>query len=125
MRKRLDPDYRALNRHVVSFDELNTAYFERRRRTESSRVPGSVRIRDFREVNKGLSRLQARYEAERCFSCGTCNECEICYVFCPDVSILRNLRKLKHAINYDRCKGCGICFTECPRCAISMVEEER
>jgi 2-oxoacid:acceptor oxidoreductase delta subunit (pyruvate/2-ketoisovalerate family) len=125
MRKHLDPAYRALNRHVVSFDELNTAYFERRRRTERLRVPASVRIRDFREVNRNFSRLQARYEAERCFSCGTCNECENCYVFCPDVSILRDMRKLKHAINYDQCKGCGICFTECPRRAISMVEEER
>lgn len=125
MRKYLDPDYRVLNRHVVSFDELNPAYFRSTKRTERSRVAVSRRVRDFREVNTRPSRRQARYEAERCFNCGTCNECENCYVFCPDVSILRNMRKLKHAIDYDHCKGCGICFTECPRDAISMVEEER
>jgi len=125
MRKYLDPEYRALSRHVVSFDELNTAYFESMERTERRRAPVSGRIRNFREVNRGLSSREARYEAERCFKCGTCNECENCYVFCPDVSILKNMRKLKHAINYDYCKGCGICFNECPRGAISIKEEER
>jgi 2-oxoacid:acceptor oxidoreductase delta subunit (pyruvate/2-ketoisovalerate family) len=125
MRKYLDPDYRALNRHVVSFDELNTAYFEPMARTPRKRAPVPTRIRDFKEVNRALTRRQARYEAERCFNCGTCNECENCYVFCPDATILRNTRKLKHAINYDQCKGCGICFAECPRYAISMLEEEK
>lgn len=124
MRKYLDTNYRALSRHVVSFDELNTAYFKSMERTERRRVPVSTRIRDFREVNRGLSRRQARYEAERCFNCGTCNECENCYVFCPDISILKSMRKLEHTINYDYCKGCGICFTECPRHAISMEEEK-
>lgn len=125
MRKYLDTDYRALTRHVVSFDELNTAYFASMKRTESRRASFLQRVRDFREVNRGLSRRQARYEAARCFNCGTCNDCENCYVFCPDVSILKNMRKLQHAINYDTCKGCGICFTECPRCAISMEEEHK
>ncbi len=125
MRKYLDGEYRALNRHVVSFDELNATYFESMKRTERRGVSASARIRDFREVNRGLIRQQARYEAGRCFKCGTCNECENCYVFCPDVSILKNTRKLQHAIHYDQCKGCGICFTECPRYAISMEEERR
>ena len=125
MRKYLDPDYRKLNRHVVTFDELNTAYFEPMQRVDRDRAPVVSRIRDFREVNKGLRRDQARREAERCFNCGTCNECENCYVFCPDASILKGMKKLKHDINYDYCKGCGICFVECPRNAISLVEEEK
>jgi len=125
MRKYIDLVYRTLSRHVVTFDELNTAYFKPMAKTERKCLSASSRIKDFREVNRGLIRREARYEAERCFKCGTCNECENCYVFCPDVSILRNLRKLKHEINYDQCKGCGICFTECPRSAISMEEEQR
>jgi Pyruvate/2-oxoacid:ferredoxin oxidoreductase delta subunit len=125
MRKYLDTGYRMLNRHVVSFDELNTAYFKPMARTEMKCAPALSRIRDFREINKGLNRHEAHHETERCFKCGTCNECENCYVFCPDVSILKNMKKLTHEINYDACKGCGICFTECPRSAISMEEEER
>jgi len=26
-------------------------------------------------------------------------------------------------IDYEHCKGCGICARECPRKAVSMVEE--
>jgi 2-oxoacid:acceptor oxidoreductase delta subunit (pyruvate/2-ketoisovalerate family) len=125
MRKYLDSDYRVLSRHVVSFDELNTAYFNAMDTIERERAPVKTRVTDFREVNKGLKRQQAQYEAERCFKCGTCNDCENCYVFCPDISVLKNMRKLRHAINYDYCKGCGICFNECPRYAISMEEEEK
>ena len=125
MRKYLDLEYSELSRHVVSFEEINTAYFRLMERAETRRIKASRRIRDFREVKRGLGRREARHEAARCFNCGTCNECENCYVFCPDVSILKNTRKLKHAIDYDYCKGCGICFTECPRNAISMVEERR
>jgi 2-oxoacid:acceptor oxidoreductase delta subunit (pyruvate/2-ketoisovalerate family) len=125
MRKYIDMGYRTLSRHVVTFDELNTAYFKPMAKTERKCLTASSRIKHFREVNRGLIRREAQYEAERCFKCGTCNECENCYVFCPDVSILRNMRKLKHEINYDQCKGCGICFTECPRSAISMEEEQR
>jgi Pyruvate/2-oxoacid:ferredoxin oxidoreductase delta subunit len=29
-----------------------------------------------------------------------------------------------YAFDYDYCKGCGICFAECPRYAITMVDEE-
>jgi len=64
-------------------------------------------------------------EAERCFSCGTCNGCENCYVFCPDASISKTEDILSHQVDYDFCKGCGICFTECPRGAISLKEETR
>jgi 2-oxoacid:acceptor oxidoreductase delta subunit (pyruvate/2-ketoisovalerate family) len=125
MTKYLDTDYRTLSHHVVSFDELNTAYFRFQKRTEKSQAPVSRRIRDFREVTKGLNRRQARYEAARCFHCGTCDECENCYVFCPDVSILKSMKKLEHSVDYDICKGCGICFIECPRRAISMAEEKK
>jgi 2-oxoacid:acceptor oxidoreductase delta subunit (pyruvate/2-ketoisovalerate family) len=125
MRKYRDNGSNMLNPHVVSFDELNTAYFEPAKRTQRRCTSGITRIRDFREVNKGLRRGEARHEAARCFECGTCNDCENCYVFCPDVSILKGMKKLKHEINYDQCKGCGICFTECPSSAISMEGEVR
>jgi 2-oxoacid:acceptor oxidoreductase delta subunit (pyruvate/2-ketoisovalerate family) len=123
--KLLDAEYRILSRHVVSFDELNTAYFESMRRTDMRRSSVAKRIKDFSEVDAGLTRREARYEASRCFNCGTCNECENCYVFCPDISVLKRAKQMTHTINYDMCKGCGICFTECPRRAISMEEEKR
>ncbi|MBW2121648.1 MAG: FAD-dependent oxidoreductase, partial [Deltaproteobacteria bacterium] len=125
MRRYMDPGCIGPSRHVVSFEELNTAYFRSMGRTERERIPAPERTSDFNEVNRGFTREEARYEAERCFKCGTCNDCENCYVFCPDVSVLRSARTLEHAIDYDHCKGCGICFSECPRAALSMVEEEK
>ncbi len=53
-----------------------------------------------------------------------CNKkCILCYIFCPDGCIERNTEGYFEA-NLYYCKGCGICASECPRKAITMVEEE-
>ncbi len=121
----LHPGERLRNSHVVAFEELNLDYFDRSKRQEESKSRMKERIRDFDEVTSTLSEGVAAEEAERCFGCGTCNECENCYVFCPDVSILKAGKTLSRQVDYDYCKGCGICFTECPRGAISLTEEAR
>lgn len=54
-----------------------------------------------------------------------CIHCMICWVFCPDSSIMVNEDEKMTGIDYDHCKGCGICATECPKDAIEMEEEER
>ena len=51
-----------------------------------------------------------------------CSHCMICWVYCPDSSIVVKDGKLE-GIDYSHCKGCGICAHECPRKAITMVEE--
>ncbi len=113
------------NPHVVTFEELNMDYFEpAKREKESKRLPRE-RMKAFIEVTSGLTESAALREAERCFSCGTCNECENCYLFCPDASVLKRDGILSRQVDYDFCKGCGICFVECPRKAISLEEEAR
>jgi NADPH-dependent glutamate synthase beta subunit-like oxidoreductase len=107
---------------VVRFEDLNLAYFEELERTEHPQMPVEVRVSGFQEVNLGFSEEEAQAEAERCFSCGTCNLCDTCLIFCPDVAIVR-LDHKGYEINYDYCKGCGVCAEECPRCAISIEEE--
>jgi pyruvate ferredoxin oxidoreductase delta subunit len=52
-----------------------------------------------------------------------CIKCLICWVDCPDNSIIR-LDNDYVDIDYDHCKGCGICAQVCPTNAIEMVEEE-
>ena len=118
---------------IVRFEDLNLAYFEELERTEQSQRLVEERVRGFEEVNLGFSEEEAQAEAERCFSCGTCNLCDTCLIFCPDVAIVRTppLSPLTlggdergdYEINYDYCKGCGICAEECPRYAISIEEE--
>jgi 2-oxoacid:acceptor oxidoreductase delta subunit (pyruvate/2-ketoisovalerate family) len=121
----LQPEERPRDPHIVAFDELNMDYFELAKRQKQSKLLPKGRIKEFTEVTSGLSENTALREAERCFSCGTCNECENCYIFCPDAAILRLGDAISHQVDYDFCKGCGICFTECPRRAISLKEEAR
>lgn len=121
----LHPGEKLRNPHVVAFEELNMDYFEPAKRQGESKSAVKERIKGFKEVSPTLSRGAAIDEAERCFNCGTCNECEVCYVFCPDLSILKSGGTFSHQVDYDYCKGCGICFTECPRGAISLKEEAK
>ena len=121
----LHPGERLRNPHVVTFEELNMDYFESAKRQGESKSAVKERIKGFKEVSSTLSEGVALEEAERCFSCGTCNECENCYVFCPDGSVLKREELFSHQVDYDYCKGCGICFTECPRGAISLKEEAK
>ena len=52
-----------------------------------------------------------------------CTNCLICWVYCPDSSIIVSDGKIKE-IDYFHCKGCGICAEECPVKAIKMVDEK-
>jgi 2-oxoacid:acceptor oxidoreductase delta subunit (pyruvate/2-ketoisovalerate family) len=123
--RHLHPEERPMNPHVVTFEELNMDYFERSKQHGESKGLIKERIKGFGEVTSTLTKGMALEEAERCFSCGTCNECENCYVFCPDDSIIKTGEFLSHQVDYDFCKGCGICLSECPRGAISLKEETR
>jgi 2-oxoacid:acceptor oxidoreductase delta subunit (pyruvate/2-ketoisovalerate family) len=121
----LHPDERRMDSHLVRFEELNLDYFEPAPRQKESKLTPKVRVKDFKEITSTLPSSLAVEEAGRCFSCGTCNGCETCYLFCPDASILKREGVFLREIDYDFCKGCGVCFTECPRGAITLKEEAR
>ncbi len=48
-----------------------------------------------------------------------CNQCGICWLFCPEGCISHG----DIVIDYDYCKGCGICAVECKRGALHMERE--
>lgn len=42
-----------------------------------------------------------------------CIDCQFCWVYCPDVSIIARDKKMV-GVDYDHCKGCQICVEVCP-----------
>lgn len=113
--------------HVVEFDEVNPRYFPHKQRTPTTKRNGYHDITDdFEEVELGFIDSFAQREAQRCFNCGTCTECDNCFVFCPDVAVLKTDDPARpYRIDTDYCKGCGICAYECPRGAIELQLEEK
>jgi len=110
---------------VTRFEDLNLYYFRHEERIEQDRLSLSGRKKGFKEVNLGFDRGAAVAEAERCLSCGTCNLCEKCYTYCPDLAVRWKRGRTGLVFDYDYCKGCGICCEECPRDAIDMREVAR
>ena len=41
-----------------------------------------------------------------------CSNCLLCWLYCPDMSVLVEDGKVK-GFDLDYCKGCGICALEC------------
>ncbi len=75
-------------------------------------------IGNFNETNLGLAGPE---EADRCFSCGHCTQCDTCLIYCPDGVIRRGADG--YLIDENYCKGCGMCVAECPRSAMEMHDK--
>jgi Pyruvate/2-oxoacid:ferredoxin oxidoreductase delta subunit len=106
---------------TVGIEDMNTDYFTHTRRNLVPRIPVKEAAGGFSEINTGFTDELLSAEAERCFSCGVCNFCDNCWIYCPDVAIAR--REDEYEFLYDYCKGCLVCVYECPRNAISIREE--
>jgi len=106
---------------VITMSDINTAYFTPTKQIATAHVPLSKMKNRFGEVKKALTESEVQDELQRCMSCGVCNGCDICWMFCPDAAITR--KDGVYTINYDYCKGCMICIHECPRGVISSERE--
>ncbi|MBI5183787.1 MAG: FAD-dependent oxidoreductase [Nitrospinae bacterium] len=109
------------NLSIVRYEDLNLDHFEKGNWVDPIKVAVEERINNLKEVYKGFSPEMGIIEASRCFSCGVCNMCDNCLIFCPDIAVLK--KKKGYEINYDYCKGCLICVEECPRSAMTSIEE--
>jgi NADPH-dependent glutamate synthase beta subunit-like oxidoreductase/Pyruvate/2-oxoacid:ferredoxin oxidoreductase delta subunit len=103
----------------VDAGETNPAYFPRRLRLDD---PPSASAAPLAEETATVSPVAALAEIERCYSCGYCNECGTCFVFCPDSAITWNGGPV---FDYEVCKGCGVCTAECPGHVLVEVKEQQ
>jgi NADPH-dependent glutamate synthase beta subunit-like oxidoreductase len=117
----LDPEKNQPNlEKVVPFEKINILCFPPvGRRPNPERPAPDRRPGTFEEVTGGLDPTQMKEEIARCFKCGTCIHCDLCFLLCPDVSI-RKVGWEGYRVNSDYCKGCGQCAATCPRQVIEM-----
>ncbi len=108
---------------VVELAAINTFYYPRQGRAVEQRLPAAQRLASGSEVQIGFDLEQALAETERCFSCGTCIECDNCVHYCPDLAVKREAGG--YLVLTDYCKGCGLCVKECPTGSMRMTEEAR
>jgi Pyruvate/2-oxoacid:ferredoxin oxidoreductase delta subunit len=90
---------------------------------EQDRLLPEIAVKSFDEVIAGLPESEARYEAQRCLSCGNCFECDGCFGACPEDAIIKLGPGNRYKFDYDACTGCGVCFEQCPCHAIEMIPE--
>jgi len=115
--------YNAPEKHpIIHFEALNLPVHLDAARQEEPEVPAARRTR-FEEIVHGLTETQARYEAQRCLSCGNCFECDNCYAACPEQAIIKLGQGRGYRVNYELCSGCAVCFEQCPCHAIEMIPE--
>ena len=101
--------------------QVKLGYFTAEERAVIPKKAAAGRINNFMEIIETFSESQAVLEAGRCLSCGVCNNCDSCWLYCPETAITRV--DGRYVIDLDYCKGCGICAQECPRGVVSLIEE--
>lgn len=119
---------------VVALSDINLDYFPSAKAERGASVTPEAAIAGFGEVEAALEPERAAAQAERCFNCGICNDCDNCRTFCPEAAVAapraaRGGGWLAEAgpdrsVDSSYCKGCGICVKECPRGAMVIEEQQ-
>ncbi len=112
---------RGASEEVAGFEWMRPWHFARAAPQPRGRADVARRLERGLEVRLGFDGDQARAEAARCMSCGTCTGCDVCYQLCPDRAVQRGAPG-RYRVDASRCKGCGVCAEECPRGAIELVQ---
>ena len=108
---------------TASYRRLHMRYKTNAPLKAQNKLRPEVAIQSFDEVIAGLSEKQARYEAQRCLSCGNCFECDACFGACPEDAIIKLGPGNRYNFNYNACTGCAVCYEQCPCHAIEMIPE--
>jgi 2-oxoacid:acceptor oxidoreductase gamma subunit (pyruvate/2-ketoisovalerate family) len=111
---------------TATTDDIKFNRFEHLAAEPVSTLSPDVRRACFDEVHLGFEAGpngdRAVREAQRCLSCGVCNQCDRCLEYCPEGVLKRGEDGNAYIFDLDYCKGCGVCKTACPRGAIYMTD---
>ncbi|MBK6904706.1 MAG: NAD(P)-binding protein [Saprospirales bacterium] len=120
---RSQPYVKPAKHPLVGFERLHMWFNTEAPQKAQPEKPVAQRLNSFGEIMGGLDETEARYEAQRCLSCGNCFECDGCYGSCPEDAIIKLGPGKRYRYNYDLCTGCAACFEQCPCHAIEMIPE--
>ncbi|MFC1534111.1 hypothetical protein ACFL7M_12175, partial [Thermodesulfobacteriota bacterium] len=110
---------------VVRFEDLEPLFLDQKPPATLSRLDPELRSQGFDEIIPTMDENDTKEEAERCFFCGTCTECDRCYIYCPEMSVLPpEGHHGPYRIDSDHCKGCAICESVCIRGVMRMGEDK-
>ncbi len=117
----MDPEtYPADLKKIVPYSKVNTLCFSHGvRNNNPDLLAPKEGAKSFTEVVGGIPPARMPAEIYRCFKCGTCTQCDLCFLLCPDISLVKD-GKGKYSVRTDYCKGCSICATSCPRNVIEI-----
>lgn len=108
---------------TASYRKLHMWYKTDAPQKEQDKLAPAVAVKSFEEVITGLSEPEARFEAQRCLSCGNCFECDGCFGACPEDAIIKLGKGNRYKFNYNACTGCAVCYEQCPCHVIEMIPE--
>ena len=112
------------NNPLIPIEKLHVWYRTDAPPKPQTHLEPEVAAESFEEIVAGYSPEEARYEAQRCLSCGNCFECDGCFGACPEGAIIKLGKGKRYKFNYNLCTGCGVCFEQCPCHAIEMIAEQ-
>lgn len=116
--------YQKPDKHpTAGFRKLHMWYKTDAPQKEQDRLVPAVAVKSFEEVIAGLTEPEAKFEAQRCLSCGNCFECDGCFGACPEAAIIKLGKGNRYKFNYNACTGCAVCYEQCPCHAIEMIPE--
>jgi len=76
--------------------------------------------RDYSNYNSYTATVASWRVEKPIFNIDVCIDCQNCWVWCPDTSILSRDKQML-GIDYDHCKGCGVCAEVCPTNPKSLI----
>lgn len=120
----IEQAYQKPDKHpTAGYRKLHMWYKTDAPQKEQDKLAPAVAVKSFDEVISGLSEHEAKFEAQRCLSCGNCFECDGCFGACPEDAIIKLGKGNRYKFNYNACTGCAVCYEQCPCHAIEMIPE--
>jgi len=101
----MNTDYVPEERRMIPYERIKTQYYE---------------VCRFDTI-----KFNAKKEADRCMSCGSCRDCGMCVESCYYGAITRKKlvnKSFEYVVDESKCIGCGFCAGICP-CGVWEMKE--